>query len=576
MIKDLEGKNDNRRFDMAIRILSLRTKMLSLVGITTVAVGVVAGIALWMNFQQMYRDRLNSLRSVIETAHGVAVSLNAEVEKATITKGEAVRRLSSIISTMRYGDGEYIAVNSLDGLGVVHPIRPDLVGKDVTGTMDAKGFPLGRVMNDVARKGEGIVNYHWPKAGETEPQPKSSYVKAFAPWNVYFFTGVYMDDLWNQFYEYGLWLLLAVGALAVPAVGAVAYVGLSVSGSIRSLSVRMHALAGGDLDQRFAEAGRGDEIGEMAAAVEVFRKSAIDKQRLEIERAEEGLRAAADKRASMRALADTFEGTVGGVISTVIDETASMQAKTSSMTDATSETNRLASAMATATSQTAANVQTVAATSEELSASIAEIGRQVTRSSQIATEAVDQAERANERIGGLADAVQRIGAVVDLINSIASQTNLLALNATIEAARAGEAGKGFAVVASEVKTLAAQTAKATDEIAAQVAGIQTATHQTVTEINGVGQIIAQMDQITGAIAAAIEEQGAATREIARSIQQAAVGTNEVSNSIAGVSAAAEQSGKVARDLQASFRQLSDQAGTLRAEVQRFLSTVRVA
>ncbi|WP_246337331.1 methyl-accepting chemotaxis protein [Azospirillum oleiclasticum] len=525
----------------------------------------------------MYEDRVASLRAIVETAHGVAASLEAEVAKGTLSREEAQRRFTATLTAMRYGAGEYIFVNDFDSVGVVHPARPESVGKDMSGLKDSNGFPFARAMSDLAKgKGEGVIEYWWPKAGGVEPQPKAAYVKAFVPWRYAIGTGVYMDDLWDDFATHALWLIAIITLLTLPLVLAVGYVGLSVSGTIRRMGERMRRLAAGDLDQSFAEAARGDEIGEMARAVEVFRDNAVAKRKLEEERAEAGQRAESDKRRSLHHLADTFERTVGGVLGAVMQETAAMQVKTNSMTAATAETDRLAATMAAATGQTAANVQLVATTSEELSHSIDEIARQVTRSSEIASQAVGQADRANERISGLAEAVERIGAVVGLINSIASQTNLLALNATIEAARAGEAGKGFAVVAGEVKHLASQTAKATEEIGAQVAAIQAATGDTVTEINGVGQIIARMNQIASAIASAVEEQGAATREIARNIQQAAVGTTEVSSSITGVTAAADQSGKVARDLHDSFSQLSGQAGALKTEVERFLATVRAA
>ncbi len=559
--------------------LSLRVRLMGLVVLAVIAVLVVAGAALRLSYQEMYQERIAALRMVVETAHGIAVSLDRQVKAGALTQDEAFKRFGDSIRSMRYGqDGtDYIFVTDFNATVRINPGQPAREGKSSLDSKDANGVYFTREMVTIARtKGEGVVEYHFPRAGKTEPSLKASYAKGFAPWEIMIATGVYMDDL-NEEFRSHMWAVLAVvGLFALPVLLAVGWTGHSISTAVRTLSGKMADLAGGRMDLDFPEAGRGDEIGDMGRAVKVFQDNAIAKQRLEKEQAENARRAAEERRQSMQRLADTFESTVGGVIRAVTDETAAMESKARSMSEATEETDRLASAVASATGQTAVNVQTVASASEELTRAINEIATQVSKSSSIAADAEQQAERANARIAGLADAVERIGAVVGLINSIASQTNLLALNATIEAARAGEAGKGFAVVASEVKALANQTAKATEDITAQVAGIQSATGETVTEIKGVGQVITQLNQIAGAIAAAVEEQGAATREIARNIQEAAAGTQEVSSSIGGVTAAADQSGKAARDVLDAFHHLSQQAGTLQREVNSFLTTVRSA
>jgi methyl-accepting chemotaxis protein len=562
-----------------MKTLSLKAKLMSLVILTALAVLTVAGGGLWLGYQQMYEDRIASLRTVVETAHGLATALDGEVQKGVLSHEEALTRLRFALNNMRYGadKSDYILAADLDAVNVINPSRPDLIGKSMAQVKDTNGKLFAVEMVNVAKnQGEGVVEYSFPRAGKTESSPKASYVKLFAPWKLFIATGVYIDDLHAEFRGHALWLMLIVVCFALPAIAAIAWTGHNVSGAVRGLSGKMAALAAGSLDLSFPEAGRGDEIGEMGRAVQVFQDNAVAKQRLEAEQVAAEQRAVAEKRQSMDRLASTFECTVGGVIRSVAEKTASMEQQARAMTEATAETDRLATAVATATEQTAVNVQTVASASEELAASINEISAQVAKSSAMAATAEHQAERANSRIAGLAQAVERIGAVVDLINSIASQTNLLALNATIEAARAGEAGKGFAVVASEVKQLASQTAKATEEIAAQVAGVQSATGETVTEINSVANVITQLNQIAGSIASAVEEQGAATREIARNIQQAASGTNEVSASIVGVTASADQSGKVAREVLDAFQHLSQQAGTLRTEVSDFLNTVRAA
>jgi methyl-accepting chemotaxis protein len=227
-----------------------------------------------------------------------------------------------------------------------------------------------------------------------------------------------------------------------------------------------------------------------------------------------------------------------------------------------------------AAEQASTNVATVASASEQLSGSISEISRQVAQSTQIAHLAVSEVEGANEKVQGLADAAKKIDEVVALITDIADQTNLLALNATIEAARAGDAGKGFAVVASEVKNLANQTARATEEISAQISGIQGATEDAVRAIGAIGGTIAKMSEIASAISAAVEEQGAATQEIARNVEHASSGTTEVSNTIREVSSSAEDTGVEASEIRTSANNLTDQSDRLSNEVQNFLKAIR--
>jgi aerotaxis receptor len=239
-------------------------------------------------------------------------------------------------------------------------------------------------------------------------------------------------------------------------------------------------------------------------------------------------------------------------------------------------TQRLSTAVATASEEASTNVQSVASASEEMSSSVREISRRVQDSAKMAAEAVEQACQTNGRVGELSKAAARIGDVVELINSIASQTNLLALNATIEAARAGEAGRGFAVVASEVKVLAEQTAKATDEIGHQVAGIQLATQQSVASIGAISATITNLSEISSAVAAAVEEQGAATQEIARNVQQAAYGTHEVSSKIADVQHGATETGSASSQVLSSAQSLSVESNRLKAEVKTFLSRIRAA
>ena len=372
--------------------------------------------------------------------------------------------------------------------------------------------------------------------------------------------------------------LMIMGALAFAVLLCVISGWLIVTGvstPIRAMTEAMKRLAGHDLATEIHGVERKDEVGQMANAVQVFKNSMIEADRLKAEQ-EEAQRVAAARSALVDRLTRDFDTQVQGVVQTVASQASQMESSAQSMSATAEETTKQAGAVAAASEEGAANVQTVASATEELSSSIAEISRQVAHSSQIAATAVTEAAKANEMVNGLLGASQKIGEIVALINDIADQTNLLALNATIEAARAGEAGKGFAVVAAEVKNLATQTSKATEEIRAQISGVQGATQDAVNAIGSIGKTIGEIDQISTAIAAAVEEQGAATQEIARNVEEAAKGTQEVSSNIGGVTEAANSTGAVANQVLTSARALSQQSGSLRSLVQSFLNEVKAA
>src|SRR5213079_3082622 len=283
-----------------------------------------------------------------------------------------------------------------------------------------------------------------------------------------------------------------------------------------------------------------------------------------------------EKQAAMGRLADEFESAVGEIIDVVSAASTELEASAGTLTATAVRAQELTTMVAAASEEASTNVQSVASASEELSSSVTEISRRVQDSARMAAEAVDQAARTNARVNELSQAASRIGDVVELINAIAGQTNLLALNATIEAARAGEAGRGFAVVASEVKALAEQTAKATGEIGQQVGGIQSATQDSVTAIQAISGTIEKLSEISSTIAAAVEEQGAATQEISRNVQQAAQGTQQVTSNITDVQRGASETGSASSQVLSAAQTLSGDSNRLKAEVSKFLDSVRAA
>ena len=342
------------------------------------------------------------------------------------------------------------------------------------------------------------------------------------------------------------------------------------------LETAMADLSAGNLTTSIGEMQRRDEIGLMAQSVQAFKDNMIEAKRLRGEQDAMLRKAEAETKTFMSRTADDFESAVRTSLDALGASASGMRATSQSMSATAEEAGHQATAVATAAEEATANVQTVASATEKLSASIAEIGRQVTESTRIAGQAVDEANRTNVTVQGLSAAAHKIGDVVKLISDIASQTNLLALNATIEAARAGDAGKGFAVVASEVKSLANQTANATEEIAAQVAAMQGATGEAVEAINSIGGTIGSINAIATTIAAAVEEQGTATQEIARNVQQASQGTGLVSDNIVGVSQAVGATGAAADQVLVAAEALGSQAATLRGDVDTFLGKIRAA
>ncbi|WP_233383584.1 methyl-accepting chemotaxis protein [Methylobacterium sp. C25] len=375
-------------------------------------------------------------------------------------------------------------------------------------------------------------------------------------------------DMLRAVFVIALAVLLSLGGLALAQ--------YRVAKPLTAMTDVMSRLSRGDIDAHVPGVGRRDEIGAMAASVQIFKDNLIRSQVLEEEASLARAGAETQRKHAMRRMADTFEGSVSGIIGAVTSAAAQLQSTARSMASTATATASQSVNVASAAEEASVNVNTVAAAAEQLGSSVQEIGRQVESSANLAQMAVSEAAQTGALVQNLSSAAAKIGDVVAMITTIAGQTNLLALNATIEAARAGEAGRGFAVVAAEVKALANQTAKATEEISGQIGQIQAAAGHAVGAIDGIAARIQEISGVATSISAAVEEQGAATQEIVRNVSQAAVGTSEVTGNIAGVAHAVEATGASAGQVLSAANELSRQSEALSDEVRHFLSGVRAA
>ena len=381
-----------------------------------------------------------------------------------------------------------------------------------------------------------------------------------------------VEDVQTRVFFFVIGLLILVIAAAA---GIALVVTRSLSGPIRALCQSMLRLADNDTDVAVTGTERGDEVGQMAGAVQVFKENAEERQRLAAEQAEE--KARQEKRAeALEAAIKTFETSAGQAVQRVADAASTLQATATQLANAVDETGQRSSNVASAAEEANANVQTMASAAEELSSAIDEVARSVNGSAELAKTCTQQADGSRQELDSLQQAIGEVDGIIQSIKDVAEQTNLLALNATIEAARAGEAGKGFAVVANEVKSLASQTDKMTEQITSKVEAVRNSADATINAITGIIEQIKKIDGATNDVAASIEQQSSSTSEISRNAQEAATGTGTVTRNIESVKQAAQQGGEASDSVQNAAKDLTDQAETLRRDINGFLNDVRAA
>jgi len=558
---------DNRKIAVKVGLIV----MAALIGMGLIFIG-----ALRVLDDEVLSGRMAKVKDLTDSVAGILATYETEAKAGRLGEADAKAAALRDIKMLRYGNDDYFWVHDLTGRMVMHPLKPEMDGKDASDVKDAAGQPLFLRMNEVVKAaGAGFHTYEWPKPGFQKPVRKVSYVKGFTPWGWVVGTGIYLDDVDAAFWSRALAFGGGVLVLSLVVLSLSLVVARRITTPLIGLATTMGQLSNSRLEIEVPATSRADEVGEMARAVEIFKHGLIRAEAL----AEEQRQAewTKDKRARViDNLLLAFNEEVTEALEGMARTAGQLETTSRTLSSTAEGASAQATAVASAIEETAVNMRTAAGSAEQLAQSGEQISHRVSESTRISDEASAEALRTTELVNTLAQAVGKIGAVVSLINDIASQTNLLALNATIEAARAGEAGKGFAVVANEVKTLANQTAKATEEIAGQIATVQRVTGDAVGAITSITGVIERIREASSSIADAVHRQDAATGEIAGNVQQVAQATAEVSSNIVGVNQAAEQTEQVAGEVLHTAQDVAGRANRLRERVDTFLTSIRAS
>jgi methyl-accepting chemotaxis protein len=553
-------------FDRAIA-----RRLYLVVAITGAGLAGVLALAADETRDALFAAKATETRHLVETAASLVADYQRRAANGELTDAEARRAALTDLSRLRYERDQYFWVNDRAGMMLMHPTSPELVGTNVQALRDAEGAYPFRDMNDlVARQGAGIYRYQWPPGAGA--RLKQSYVQGVADWNWVIGSGVFVDDVEATVRAVLLRIAVAGGLGLCIAVVLVVLLGRGLARPIMSLADAMRQLAAGDLLIEVPVQGRRDEIGVMADALGVFKTNMQDVARVTEQLQQQQTQAQSATQVALVNMAEAIEAEAGTALEKVHARTSAMTETATGMSGSASRTGRAAESATTAAGQALATSQTVANASDQLAAAISEIGQQVGQSATVSDDAVAAGHETRMAIETLNTKVAQIGSVVELISDIAAKTNLLALNATIEAARAGEAGKGFAVVASEVKSLATQTARATQDIGRQIAEVRGATSTAVSTVARIEQTITDIARIGRDVASAVEKQAAATMGIAFNVTETASAVNDMNDRITEVSGEAEQTEVHALSVRENAEALEEAVSELRHAIIRVVRT----
>jgi methyl-accepting chemotaxis protein len=553
------------------------TRILVLAVLAVVALGALGYFVVLESRANLYEQKKADIRHVVESVISLISGLEKRAAAGEMTREQAQTEAKKLINALRYQGNEYVFVQDFSGVMVVHPIKPERNGKSIINEPDATGKYFVRDMIEAAKSGGGHVFYKFQFPNSNQFADKVSYVAGYQPWQWAIGSGVLIDDVEAMQGAMTNKVLAGMGTIALVLLAAAFVVTRSIVGPLNRLTGSLQRLAGGDLEAPVDGEKRQDEFGMIARAVIGVRDTIRNQMNERIRRdAESKAVTEGERKTLLKGLAGSLEAEVKAIAETVEHAAHDLVATARSMQSVSEAAQREADEASRVSKSAAEHVGSVGQATGQLDNAINEIGSRVSESSKISQEAVTQAREASNIVRTLSDASAEIGKVVSLIQAIAEQTNLLALNATIEAARAGESGKGFAVVASEVKTLASQTAKATEEIAGRINAVVGATEKAAAAIDNVDKTVARVSEIASTIAAAVEEQGAATAEIARAVSQTDQQTGQLAASLARLLDSANATNSSSRTVVSSASGLSDQAASLKRQVDTFVARVAAA
>ena len=554
------------------------TRILILAVLALCALGALGVFVLNESKDNLYEQKKTDIRHVAETAVAIAADYDKRAAAGQMSVEVAQAEAKKNISAIRYEGGqEYIFALDLTGMMIVHPTKPERVGKMLIDEKDPSGRLYIQDFVAAAKAGGNHVYYYFNPPKSTEWVKKVSYIGTYKPWGWVIGSGILIDDVETMHGRMVQKVLIGLGIIGILLLGASVLVTRSIVKPLTRLTSSLQRIAGGDIEAPVEGVKRRDEFGTIARAV-IDVRDAISRQTTERMHQDEEAKAHSDgeRRKLLSQLSESLDVQVNAIAESVETSARNLVDTARSMHSVSESARHEADDASRASQMTAERVATVGAASEQLDGAINEISARVHESSEISQHAVTQTREAHNIVRNLSNASAEIGKVVSLIQAIAAQTNLLALNATIEAARAGESGKGFAVVATEVKTLASQTAQATEEISSRINAVVEATEKAVDAIDNVDKTIGRINEIASTIAAAVEEQGAATSEIARAVGQTTQETGTLSSSLSRLLEAANKTTASSNTVVTSADGLSDQAAALKRQVNDFVARIAAA